>query len=131
MEELYLTRNQIKEINGTDHLKSLEILKIEFNALTEVDFQVLSNCNLTHLDLRNNWINKFRNLEFIKEIKHLNLTYNQIDEVGIIKEILNFKQLNFINVEGNPFLNKTDLGLCGYGYENHLEDLRKYFISQY
>ena len=130
LEELYLTGNQIKEMNAIDNLKSLKTLKIDFNALTEVDFQVLSNCNIIHLDLRNNWINKYRNLEVMKEIKHLNLTYNKINEVEIIKEILNLKKLNFINVEGNPFLDKTDLELCGCGYENHLDDLRKYFSSQ-
>ena len=130
LEEIYFTLNHIKEIKNFENLRNLKVLKIDFNDLAALDFKAFCNCNLKYLDLRNNWINKLMNLEFVKEIEHLNLKYNHINEVQIIKEILNFKNLNYINVEGNPFLNNTNLELRGYGYENHVDDLRQYFHSQ-
>lgn len=130
LEEIYLTLNHIKEIDGFDNLKNLKILKIDFNYLTEVDFLAFRNCNLEYLDLRNNWIVKIKNTVILKQIKQINLMFNQIREMEAIKEIVNFKPINLINVEGNPFLKETGLELRGFGYENHLKDLRKYFNSQ-
>lgn len=127
LEEIYLTLNHIKEIEGFQNLRNVKVLKIDFNYLTEVDCQELSNCNLRYLDLRNNWIIKIKNIGVLREIKKLNLKYNKIQEIEVIKEIVNFKRIEFINVEGNPFLEEIDLELSGYGYENHLDELLSFF----
>lgn len=84
--------------------------------------------DLHSLNIRNNWINKFKNVHFLREIKKINLAYNQIEDIDSIQKIIKLETLDYINVEGNPFLNDIILKLNTCGYENHLEDL-KFFLT--
>lgn len=130
LEQLFLTQNHIKEMEGLKNNKKLEVLDLSFNHLAGIDFLSLSNMNLKKLDVRNNWINTIENILEGKEIEHINLKYNQIEDVDVVKTMVGFNKLNFMNVEGNPFLEKIDLQLYGYGYEDHLEELEAFFNSQ-
>ncbi|WP_165602497.1 leucine-rich repeat domain-containing protein [Chryseobacterium arthrosphaerae] len=127
LEEIYLMQNQLKEIDHIQNNNQLKTLDLSFNHLMEIDFSLFKNMDLKKLNIRNNWINRMKNIPDGKGIEYINLKHNQIEDLSSIQSIMENYALYFINVEGNPFLEATDLHIYGYGYENHLKEMRGLF----
>jgi len=92
LEELYLSRNEIKEISGLELLKNLKVLYLHRNQISEI--QGLEKLiGLDELYLHSNQISKIKGLERLTALTVLDLSLNQTSTIEGLDKLTNLKKL--------------------------------------
>jgi Leucine-rich repeat (LRR) protein len=99
---LSLKNNRIKEIPILTKKTNINILILNKNYISNLDFLECNFENLEYLDLGNNLLKAIPNyFESLKKIKRLNLENNQINEIPYI--LTNLKNLDHLSIDNNQF----------------------------
>jgi len=98
LKKLELVAIGLRNTNWLKTYNSLEELNLSGNDIKDIDGSYLP-INLKHLDLSDNEINKINGLEKLKSLEILNLRGNQLNSKNGLKHLSNLKQ---INMEDNP-----------------------------
>ena len=110
LEILNLTSNHIKRLEfykGLDNLKSLNLFD---NEIDNVNF-IEKTPNLINLNLGKNKIKDIKLLQTLKNIKFLNLDSNKINDISPVIELL---QLESLSINNNPINNLDPLKVLIY-----------------
>jgi internalin A len=122
LQRLDLSINQLRDIKVLANLIGLQVLDLSYNQLTEV--KVLTNLvGLQELNLSHNQLTDIKVLANLDSLRKLNLSDNQLTDIKITERLVD--HLDYLRIDNNPFLKKTDLLL--EGRENHRDIILKYF----
>ncbi|MCL6613194.1 MAG: leucine-rich repeat domain-containing protein [Firmicutes bacterium] len=92
LKELYLSRNNIQQIEPLKYLTRLQKLDLSDNNIYNID--CLSNLkNLKELNLANNNVEEIEALKHLTKLQQLDLSYNKIDDINALKDLKNLKEL--------------------------------------
>ncbi|XP_075421995.1 dynein regulatory complex subunit 3 isoform X2 [Ascaphus truei] len=99
--KLQLDNNIIEKIEGLDTLVHLVWLDLSFNNIEEIGgLDALTK--LEDLSLHNNRISVIENMDRLKNLHVLSLGNNNLTSLENIMYLRNFKQLQALNLAGNP-----------------------------
>ncbi len=116
LNRLFLSKNDIKEIDGVNNLKKLEMLFLSNNGISKIE-NLNELKDLKELDLRNNDISKLSGLDSLNALKKLYLSGNKIVELPEINSTIeNLEHLSLYNGkrdypnDGGEFCPKSTIG---------------------
>ena len=119
LRKLCLDNNIIKSINNLGHLTNLTWLDLSFNCITKIDgLEKLEK--LTDLSLFNNLITDIEGLEQCKILQCLSLGNNNITALDSIVRLRCFRNLQLLNLEGNPVSREGEYRMYVLAYLNDL-----------
>ncbi|ETO22682.1 hypothetical protein RFI_14513 [Reticulomyxa filosa] len=99
LQNLDLSYNDIKTLDGLNDLKNLRSLNLDANKIRRLSGQQMQSnglCTLQHI-------------EFMPQLKVINMQDNRIPHIADIKNIKNLANLNKINLLKNPLVRKEGL----------------------
>ena len=105
LKELYLSYNNISDINILEKVKSKELNKLDLSYNDISDINILEKVNfkeLNKLNLSNNKISNINILEKVnlKELNSLDLNYNKISDIKVLEKV-KFRELKELNLSHN------------------------------
>ncbi|CAD8181051.1 unnamed protein product [Paramecium pentaurelia] len=118
LEKLQLDNNIIQKIENLDHLVNLHWLDLSFNLIKEIE-GLDKLVNLKDLSMFNNQLTSVGGLDNCKSLNVLSIGNNKIPSFEIVTQYfskgkgMKFKNLQVLNVAGNPFTKEPD-------YKNHI-----------
>jgi internalin A len=120
---LNLSSNRLSEIKGLDKFRKLQYLSLSNNQLSEIK-GLEKLVFLTTLRLSYNQLREIKGLEKLVFLRILWLDNNQLSDIKGLEKFGKLKYLQYLSINNNPFLQKTDLKL-DYN-ENHLSDIKSF-----
>ncbi|KAG5671515.1 hypothetical protein PVAND_001709 [Polypedilum vanderplanki] len=108
IKSLFLQNNLITKIENLDNCKELDTLVLSHNYIKELEncdssvLPVLNTLNISHNQLRH-----FEGLEILKRCENLSildLSFNRIEDIMIIKVLAEMPSLHVLNMTGNPVI---------------------------
>lgn len=100
--KLQLDNNIIEKIEGLTDLVNLEWLDLSFNNI-EVIQGLEKLTNLQDLTLYNNRISSIGNMDSLQKLNVFSIGNNQLKNINNLVYLRRFKELNTLNLSGNPF----------------------------
>lgn len=117
--KLCLDNNIIKSIDSLGHLVNLTWLDLSFNCITKINgLEQLER--LSDLSLFNNLIDDIEGLESCRKLQCLSLGNNNITALDSIVKLRCFKNLQLLNLEGNPVSKEGEYRMYVLAYLNDL-----------
>ena len=104
LEEVYITKNLINNIEPLNAFKSLKIIDASHNYLVEVNLQLPK---LDQLILSDNYLEKFPTLEHMKKLKTIDLNSNALTEFKDVHTNMTPKVRN-LDLGNNQFFTKSN-----------------------
>ncbi|KAL1499335.1 hypothetical protein AB1Y20_011542 [Prymnesium parvum] len=105
--KLQLDNNIIEKIENLGHLRALEALDLSFNNISEITG--LDNLtSLTNLSFFSNHISTISGMDTLHKLQVLSLGNNMIKNLDAIMYLRPKKELQAINLVGNPFCQETE-----------------------
>ena len=112
LKKLFYIDNYISDLNNINKkLEKLEVLDLNNNNISHIDFSKFINCEeLKELNLSNNEISDINILKDINfnELKIFNLSNNKITDIGILEKV-KFDNLDELNLSGNNVVKNQNL----------------------
>lgn len=124
LQGLYISNNQIVNINFLEKLKNLRIINLSGNKI--IDYTFLEKLEkLQTLNLSANRVENYTFLERLKKLQVIYLSSNQIKDISFLEKLSNLQKLNLSNnqIEDYSFLEKlTSLRTLNLS-NNRIEDI--------
>lgn len=120
--KLQLDNNIIEKIDHLSHLVNLKWLDLSFNNITKIE-NLERLTQLEDLSLCNNNIEKIENLECLVNLNVLSLGNNKVSDLEYLKELRQFKNLQLLNLKGNPCASNDDYFNVVFAYLTTLKYL--------
>ena len=99
--KLQLDNNIIEKIEGLEELKNLVWLDLSFNNIETIEgLEALTK--LRDLTLYNNRISKIDNMDQLTKLHVFSIGNNELNNLDNLKYLRRFKELNTLNLSGNP-----------------------------
>ena len=119
LRKLCLDNNIIKSIDNLDHLVNLTWLDLSFNCISAINgLEKLEH--LSDLSLFNNLIDEIQGLDHCRKLQCLSLGNNNIVALDSIVKLRCFKNLQLLNLEGNPVSKEGEYRMYVLAYLNDL-----------
>lgn len=109
LKSLFLQNNLISKIENLEHCKELDTLVLSHNYIKKLEnccanvLPVLNTLNISHNQLRDS-----ASVEILKlcdNISILDLSFNKIDDINVIKVLSEMPALHVLTLTGNPVIN--------------------------
>ncbi|PVI07099.1 hypothetical protein DM02DRAFT_581024 [Periconia macrospinosa] len=115
--------NKIESLEGIFHLDGLMELALARNAVNTVDFAAANLKSLVDLDLRGNCLYEVRNIDRLKQLQHLNLDDNRINEFPLFEGSgVRCRALRSLRLSGNG-MNVLDI-------DDHFPKLESLYVDR-
>ncbi|XP_051020752.1 toll-like receptor 6 [Acomys russatus] len=128
---LNLSQNSIRELQVSDisSLSELRALRLSYNRIQRLDFGVFKfNRNLEYLDVSHNQLRNISCCPMVS-LRHLDLSFNDFDELPVHKEFGNLTQLSFLGLSATKFRELDLLPVAHLHLKYILLDLVGYHIK--
>lgn len=108
LKSLFLQNNLISKIENLDVCKELDTLVLSHNYIKELEnccskvLPVLNTLNISHNQLRN--IDGLAILKRCNNLSILDLSFNKIEDMMIVKVLADMPSLHVLNLTGNPVI---------------------------
>ncbi|CRK88455.1 CLUMA_CG002268, isoform A [Clunio marinus] len=109
LKSLFLQNNLISKIENLDNCKELDTLVLSHNYVKTLEnccsntLPLLNTLNISHNQLRN--AESVEILKRCENISILDLSFNKIDDIMIVKVLGGMASLHVLNLTGNPVIN--------------------------
>ncbi|KAI0241391.1 Dynein regulatory complex subunit 3 [Lamellibrachia satsuma] len=127
--KLQLDNNIVEKIEGLETLTCLVWLDLSFNNI-EVIEGLHTLTNLEDLTLYNNRIQKIENMDALTKLHIFSIGNNSIKELDNVSYLRRFKQLQTLNLTGNPISEQADCKLYVIAHLPYLEYLDYRLIDE-